>query len=103
MAASAWMHGAAAMRLTEGLVSVLKEQRPEFLSEALENYREHGVFSSQVTGAASVGPAAPAFVARQLETDRWKSCVFLPFVVSSSGLRGRRGARGVQQRQTELQ
>ncbi|XP_038159095.1 proline-, glutamic acid- and leucine-rich protein 1 [Cyprinodon tularosa] len=53
MAASAWMHGAAAMRLTEGLVSVLKEQRPEFLSEALENYREHGVFSSQGSGDAA--------------------------------------------------
>lgn len=49
MATSAWMHGAAAMRLTEGLVSVLKEQRPEYLSEVLTNYREHGVFPTQVT------------------------------------------------------
>ncbi|XP_023202112.1 proline-, glutamic acid- and leucine-rich protein 1 isoform X2 [Xiphophorus maculatus] len=52
MATSAWMHGAAAMRLTEGLVSVLKEQRPEYLSEVLTNYREHGVFPTQ--GASDV-------------------------------------------------
>uniref|UniRef100_A0A3Q2PJM5 Proline, glutamate and leucine rich protein 1 n=1 Tax=Fundulus heteroclitus TaxID=8078 RepID=A0A3Q2PJM5_FUNHE len=49
MATSAWLHGAAAMRLTEGLVSVLKEQRPEYLSDVLANYREHGVFSAQGT------------------------------------------------------
>ncbi|MED6255261.1 hypothetical protein ATANTOWER_006819, partial [Ataeniobius toweri] len=52
MATSAWMHGNTAMRLTEGLVSVLKEHRPEYLSEVLANYREHGVFSSQ--GASDV-------------------------------------------------
>ncbi|XP_007567897.1 proline-, glutamic acid- and leucine-rich protein 1 isoform X1 [Poecilia formosa] len=52
MATSAWMHGTAAMRLTEGLVSVLKEQRPEYLSEVLANYREHGVFPTQ--GASDV-------------------------------------------------
>uniref|UniRef100_A0A096M2U1 Proline, glutamate and leucine rich protein 1 n=1 Tax=Poecilia formosa TaxID=48698 RepID=A0A096M2U1_POEFO len=40
------------MRLTEGLVSVLKEQRPEYLSEVLANYREHGVFPTQ--GASDV-------------------------------------------------
>ncbi|KAK2852112.1 hypothetical protein Q5P01_008388 [Channa striata] len=53
MATSAWLHGPAAMRLTEGLVSVLKEQRPEYLPALLANYREHGVFSTQ--GASTVG------------------------------------------------
>uniref|UniRef100_A0A1A8Q1P4 Coiled-coil glutamate-rich protein 1 n=1 Tax=Nothobranchius rachovii TaxID=451742 RepID=A0A1A8Q1P4_9TELE len=47
MAASAWLHGSAAMRLTEGLVLLMKEQRPEFLPEVLANYREHGVLSLQ--------------------------------------------------------
>ncbi|CDQ63992.1 unnamed protein product [Oncorhynchus mykiss] len=37
--------------LTEGLVSVLKEQRTEYLPALLANYREHGVFSTQITGA----------------------------------------------------
>lgn len=36
------------MRLTEGLASVLKEQRPEYLPALLANYREHGVFQTQV-------------------------------------------------------
>jgi len=36
------------MRLTEGLVSVLKEQRPEYLPALLAGYREHGVFQTQV-------------------------------------------------------
>ncbi|XP_017282556.1 proline-, glutamic acid- and leucine-rich protein 1 [Kryptolebias marmoratus] len=49
MAASSWLHGTGAARLTEGLVSLLKEQRPEFLAEGLANYREHGVFSTQST------------------------------------------------------
>lgn len=49
MAAPSWLHGSGALRLTEGLVSLLKEQRPEFLAEALSNYRQHGVFSTQVT------------------------------------------------------
>ncbi|XP_029382531.1 proline-, glutamic acid- and leucine-rich protein 1 [Echeneis naucrates] len=53
MATSAWLHGPSAMRLTEGLVSVLKEHRPEFLPPLLANYREHGVFSVQ--GANAVG------------------------------------------------
>ncbi|XP_070849597.1 proline-, glutamic acid- and leucine-rich protein 1 [Chaetodon trifascialis] len=53
MATSAWMRGPSAMRLTEGLVSVLKEQRPEFLPALLTNYREHGVFPTQ--GASAVG------------------------------------------------
>ncbi|XP_045578546.1 proline-, glutamic acid- and leucine-rich protein 1-like [Salmo salar] len=48
---AAWMHGPSNMRLTEGLVSVLKEQRPEYLPALLANYREHGVFSTQSTGA----------------------------------------------------
>ncbi|XP_070291207.1 proline-, glutamic acid- and leucine-rich protein 1 [Salvelinus sp. IW2-2015] len=47
---AAWMHGSSNMRLTEGLVSVLKEQRPEYLPALLANYREHGVFSTQSTG-----------------------------------------------------
>ncbi|KAK7910306.1 hypothetical protein WMY93_014990 [Mugilogobius chulae] len=53
MAASSWVHGPSAMRLTEGLVSVLKEQRPEYLPALLSSYREHGVFPTQ--GAGSVG------------------------------------------------
>lgn len=48
MATSAWLRGPSAMRLTEGLVSVLKEQRPEYLPALLANYREHGVFQTQV-------------------------------------------------------
>ncbi|XP_042339484.1 proline-, glutamic acid- and leucine-rich protein 1-like [Plectropomus leopardus] len=53
MATSAWLRGPSAMRLTEGLVSVLKEQRPEYLPALLASYREHGVFQSQ--GASAVG------------------------------------------------
>ncbi|XP_040037696.2 proline-, glutamic acid- and leucine-rich protein 1 isoform X2 [Gasterosteus aculeatus] len=53
MATSAWLRGPSAMRLTEGLVSVLKEQRPEYLPALLANYREHGVFQTQ--GAGAVG------------------------------------------------
>ncbi|XP_008286592.1 proline-, glutamic acid- and leucine-rich protein 1 isoform X2 [Stegastes partitus] len=53
MATSTWLHGPSAMRLTEGLVSVLKEQRPEYLPALLANYREHGVFTTQ--GAGAVG------------------------------------------------
>ncbi|KAK5876170.1 hypothetical protein CesoFtcFv8_027167 [Champsocephalus esox] len=53
MATSAWMRGPSAMRLTEGFVSVLKEQRPEYLPTLLANYREHGVFQTQ--GASAVG------------------------------------------------
>ncbi|XP_054914675.1 proline-, glutamic acid- and leucine-rich protein 1 isoform X2 [Poeciliopsis prolifica] len=52
MATSTWLHGTAAMRLTEGLVSVLREQHPEYLSDVLANYREHGVFLNQ--GASDV-------------------------------------------------
>ncbi|XP_041738604.1 proline-, glutamic acid- and leucine-rich protein 1 [Coregonus clupeaformis] len=50
-ATAAWMHGPSNIRLTEGFVSVLKEQRPEYLPALLANYREHGVFSTQSTGA----------------------------------------------------
>uniref|UniRef100_A0A4W5MDN7 Proline-, glutamic acid- and leucine-rich protein 1 n=1 Tax=Hucho hucho TaxID=62062 RepID=A0A4W5MDN7_9TELE len=50
-ATAAWMHGPANMRLTEGLVSVLKEQRPEYLPALLANYREHGVVSTQSSAA----------------------------------------------------
>nr|XP_046236602.1 proline-, glutamic acid- and leucine-rich protein 1 [Scatophagus argus] len=53
MATSAWLRGPSAMRLTEGLVSVLQEQRPEYLPALLANYREHGVFPTQ--GASAVG------------------------------------------------
>ncbi|KAK5848667.1 hypothetical protein PBY51_006261 [Eleginops maclovinus] len=53
MATSAWMRGPSAIRLTEGLVSVLKEQRPEYLPALLANYREHGVFHTQ--GSSAVG------------------------------------------------
>uniref|UniRef100_A0A3B4TMI1 Proline-, glutamic acid- and leucine-rich protein 1 n=1 Tax=Seriola dumerili TaxID=41447 RepID=A0A3B4TMI1_SERDU len=53
MATSAWLHGPSAMRLTEGLVSVLKEHRPEYLPALLANYREHGVFPTQ--SASAVG------------------------------------------------
>uniref|UniRef100_A0A8D0A9T3 Proline, glutamate and leucine rich protein 1 n=1 Tax=Sander lucioperca TaxID=283035 RepID=A0A8D0A9T3_SANLU len=53
MATSAWLRGPSATRLTEGLVSVLKEQRTEYLPALLANYREHGVFQTQ--GASTVG------------------------------------------------
>ncbi|XP_072232963.1 proline-, glutamic acid- and leucine-rich protein 1 [Leuresthes tenuis] len=52
MATSAWLHGTSAMRLTEGLVLVLKEQRPEYLPDVLAKYREHGVYPIQ--GASDV-------------------------------------------------
>ncbi|KAM9718066.1 proline-, glutamic acid- and leucine-rich protein 1 [Menidia menidia] len=52
MATSGWLHGTSAMRLTEGLVLVLKEQRPEYLPDVLAKYREHGVFPTQ--GASDV-------------------------------------------------
>lgn len=49
MASAAWLHGPSITRLTEGLVSVLKEDRPEYLPALLANYREHGVVGTQVT------------------------------------------------------
>ncbi|XP_056299155.1 proline-, glutamic acid- and leucine-rich protein 1 isoform X2 [Pseudoliparis swirei] len=51
MATSAWLRETSAMRLTEGLVSVLKEQRPEYLPALLAGYREHGVFQTQSVSA----------------------------------------------------
>lgn len=48
MATSALLRGPSAMQLTEGLVSVLKEQRPEYLPALLASYREHAVFQAQV-------------------------------------------------------
>ncbi|KAI2662755.1 Proline-, glutamic acid- and leucine-rich protein 1 [Labeo rohita] len=51
MASAAWLHGPNITRLTEGLVSVLKEDRPEYLPALLANYREHGVVGAQSTGA----------------------------------------------------
>ncbi|KAK2913678.1 hypothetical protein Q8A67_002077 [Cirrhinus molitorella] len=51
MASAAWLHGPNVTRLTEGLVSVLKENRPEYLPALLANYREHGVVGTQSTGA----------------------------------------------------
>ncbi|KAM3850466.1 proline-, glutamic acid- and leucine-rich protein 1 [Diretmus argenteus] len=53
MATSSWLHGTNNMRLTEVLVSVLKEQRPEYLPALLANYREHGGLYTQ--GANTVG------------------------------------------------
>ncbi|XP_044039438.1 proline-, glutamic acid- and leucine-rich protein 1 [Siniperca chuatsi] len=53
MATLGWLRGPSAMRLTEGLVSVLKEQRPEYLPALVANYREHGVFPTQ--GGSAVG------------------------------------------------
>ncbi|KTF77403.1 hypothetical protein cypCar_00022587 [Cyprinus carpio] len=47
MASAAWLHGPNITRLTEGLVSVLKEDRPEYLPALLANYREHGVVGTQ--------------------------------------------------------
>ncbi|KAJ8338257.1 hypothetical protein SKAU_G00372230 [Synaphobranchus kaupii] len=52
MATVAWLHGSNNMRLTEGLVSALKEERPEYLPALLANYREHGGISTQSSGAA---------------------------------------------------
>ncbi|XP_065806306.1 proline-, glutamic acid- and leucine-rich protein 1 isoform X1 [Labrus bergylta] len=52
MASSAWLRGSSAPRLTEGLVSMLKEQRPEYLPALLSSYREHGVFTAQGASAA---------------------------------------------------
>ncbi|XP_070710423.1 proline-, glutamic acid- and leucine-rich protein 1 [Pempheris klunzingeri] len=53
MATSAWLRAPSAMRLTEGLVSVLKEQRPEYLPALLASYREHGVFPTQGVSAVA--------------------------------------------------
>ncbi|XP_056156022.1 proline-, glutamic acid- and leucine-rich protein 1 [Lampris incognitus] len=53
MAASVWLPGPANMRLTEELVSVLKEQRTHYLPALLANYREHGVLPTQ--GSSAVG------------------------------------------------
>ncbi|KAJ8282020.1 hypothetical protein COCON_G00045390 [Conger conger] len=52
MATAVWLHGSNNMRLTEGLVSALKEERPEYLPALLANYREHGGISTQSSGAA---------------------------------------------------
>uniref|UniRef100_A0A8C2GFQ9 Proline-, glutamic acid- and leucine-rich protein 1 n=1 Tax=Cyprinus carpio TaxID=7962 RepID=A0A8C2GFQ9_CYPCA len=51
MASGTWLHGPNITRLTEALVSVLKEDRPEYLPALLANYREHGVVGAQSTGA----------------------------------------------------
>ncbi|XP_077356274.1 proline-, glutamic acid- and leucine-rich protein 1 isoform X2 [Festucalex cinctus] len=53
MSASSWLHGQSAGRLTEGFLSVLKEQRPEYLPGLLDSYREHGVFRTQGASAVS--------------------------------------------------
>ncbi|XP_072543825.1 proline-, glutamic acid- and leucine-rich protein 1 isoform X2 [Salminus brasiliensis] len=52
MATAAWLHGQSPnnARLTEGLVSALKEERPEFLPALLSNYREHGAVGAQNSG-----------------------------------------------------
>ncbi|GAA6068577.1 proline-, glutamic acid- and leucine-rich protein 1, partial [Tachysurus ichikawai] len=49
MATAAWLHVPKNMRLTEGLVSALKEERPEYVPALLSNYREHGVVGTQVS------------------------------------------------------
>ncbi|XP_052009781.1 proline-, glutamic acid- and leucine-rich protein 1-like [Xyrauchen texanus] len=51
MASAAWLHGPNIARITEGLVTVLKEERSEYLPALLANYREHGVVGTQITGA----------------------------------------------------
>lgn len=51
MASTSWLHGPNITRLTEGLVSVLKEERPEFLPSLLANYREHAAVGTQSSGA----------------------------------------------------
>ncbi|XP_074518361.1 proline-, glutamic acid- and leucine-rich protein 1 [Halichoeres trimaculatus] len=48
-----WGRGPSSVRITEGLLSVLKEQRPDYLPALISGYREHGVFAAQV--ASSVG------------------------------------------------
>ncbi|KAL4631400.1 proline-, glutamic acid- and leucine-rich protein 1 [Arapaima gigas] len=53
MATAAWLHGSTNMRLTEGLVSALKLERPEYLPALLANYREHGGVSAQSSAAVS--------------------------------------------------
>ncbi|XP_061149675.1 proline-, glutamic acid- and leucine-rich protein 1 isoform X1 [Syngnathus typhle] len=53
MSASSLLHGPSALRLTEGFLSVLKEQRPEYLPSLLDSFREHGVFRTQGTSAAA--------------------------------------------------
>uniref|UniRef100_A0A3B1JG98 Proline, glutamate and leucine rich protein 1 n=1 Tax=Astyanax mexicanus TaxID=7994 RepID=A0A3B1JG98_ASTMX len=52
MATAAWLHGQSpnSARLTEGLVSALKEERPEYLPALLSNYREHGAVAAQNSG-----------------------------------------------------
>ncbi|KAF4089234.1 hypothetical protein AMELA_G00064150 [Ameiurus melas] len=50
MATAAWLHGPKNVRLTEGLVSALKEERPEYLPALLADYREHGVVGTQNSG-----------------------------------------------------
>ncbi|XP_024143871.1 proline-, glutamic acid- and leucine-rich protein 1 isoform X2 [Oryzias melastigma] len=54
MATSVGLHGSSALKLTEGLVSFLKEQRPEYLPEVLVNYREHGLQIQGQNGAAGL-------------------------------------------------
>uniref|UniRef100_A0A8C9TNY7 Proline-, glutamic acid- and leucine-rich protein 1 n=1 Tax=Scleropages formosus TaxID=113540 RepID=A0A8C9TNY7_SCLFO len=53
MATAALLHGSTNMRLTEGLVSALKLERPEYLPSLLANYREHGGVSAQSSAAVS--------------------------------------------------
>uniref|UniRef100_A0A669DES8 Proline-, glutamic acid- and leucine-rich protein 1 n=1 Tax=Oreochromis niloticus TaxID=8128 RepID=A0A669DES8_ORENI len=84
MATSAWLHGPSAMRLTEGLVSVLKEQRPEHLPALLAGYREHGVFQTQ--SACAVGGLVGFSNAKlgSSKTSRFEGLCLLSMLVKDS-------------------
>ncbi|KAM9827676.1 proline-, glutamic acid- and leucine-rich protein 1 [Neosynchiropus ocellatus] len=83
MATSAWLHGPSAMRLTEGLASVLKEQRPEHIPVLLSSYREHGVFSTQ---SASAGGGLVGFCNAKLGSSktRFEGLCLLSMLVKDS-------------------
>ncbi|CAN9509765.1 unnamed protein product [Ophioblennius macclurei] len=49
--AASWLHGPSVLRITDALLSVLKEQRPEHVPALLACYRDHGAFGSQGSGA----------------------------------------------------
>lgn len=125
MATTAWLRGPSAMRLTEGLVSVLKEQRPDYIPVLLSGYREHGVFHTQVypdvkkrfsPGASylcAAVPQAPSLsrvVLGTIEHFGYKADGVMPrrnlflivFVVIFSGRKRRGRSRWLQQCQARL-
>lgn len=128
MATSAWLRGPSAMRLTEGLVSVLKEQRPDYIPVLLSGYREHGVFHTQVypdlkmpisSGASYLcapvlqAPSLPRVMLGTLEQEHFgykadgvilrHICFFFHcFVVIFLGCKRRGRSRWLQQCQTWL-